>query len=215
MGLEPKSVEEPLIVENDLGPGWFYLAKNRKDFLKMHPLLIIWDDVARKSDVAVYDRHFRDDNMLQYLRIALWQLSMNQTNVADFVLMLYATLEQKRVREVYEQLSWLSLRGRGEFCIRSANGCCRWEVSKNFYLQRKKVRDAFERFLASDKVGFVLTGQSGVGKSNFVLSLAEEFGDMGSRVCFLMFDGARLNSGALFNNNCRRTFRSLYTFGRR
>lgn len=195
MGLEPALEADPLTIDADLGTGWFYLAKDRKDFLKMHPLLIVWDEFAEKPDIAVYDRYLRDDNLLQYLRVALWQFSVNQANVADFILMLYATLEQKRVREAYTQLNWLSLREVANTISEHQMSAVSGKYQTKLYLQRKNIREAFESFLASDKAGFVLTGQSGVGKSNFVLSLVEEFMDKRSRVCLLMFDGAHLDPG--------------------
>ena len=62
---------------------------------------------------------------------------------------------------------------------------------KELYLQRDKIHQEFEHFLQSEKRCFVLIGKSGVGKSNFLLALAEEL-QARSNMCMLMYDGANL-----------------------
>jgi GTPase SAR1 family protein len=62
------------------------------------------------------------------------------------------------------------------------------------YLQREKTHRAFEQFLhSSEKKCFVLIGKSGVGKSNFFLSLYDEFQrSQDDTQAMLMYDGANL-----------------------
>lgn len=61
----------------------------------------------------------------------------------------------------------------------------------DLYWQRLSVRRAFDEFLASNRRCFVLLGSSGVGKSNFLLALAEEL-QAGSDNGVLMYDAAPL-----------------------
>ena len=56
---------------------------------------------------------------------------------------------------------------------------------QRLYLQRESVFRALQNFLVSDKKVFVLIGKSGVGKSNFVLSLPYSF-----PAHFIIFEGA-------------------------
>jgi len=42
---------------------------------------------------------------------------------------------------------------------------------------KKLVKTAFDDFLLSEKRGFILVGKSGVGKSNFILALTDDFGE--------------------------------------
>ena len=194
MGLEITAVSEGLETERELGLDWFYLSKERQDFLKMHPLLIVWDDVPDKADVAVYDRYIREDNVLRYLTATLWRKILDDTNVFDFIRMLYTTLEEyKWGRERYRQLSWWKLQEVAQTISKRQMAAVLGKYQAELYLQRDQTRAAFERFMVSDKVGFVLTGQSGVGKSNFVLALAQELRRQQSRVCLLMYDGARID----------------------
>ena len=68
----------------------------------------------------------------------------------------------------------------------------RRKYDKELYLQRNIVRQHVEAFLEDrEKRGFILVGKSGVGKSNFLLALAEEL-HARSNVCVLMYDGANL-----------------------
>ena len=62
------------------------------------------------------------------------------------------------------------------------------------YLQREKTRQTFEKFLRSpEKKCFILIGKSGVGKSNFLLSLYDEFQQtLHAKQAVLMYDGATL-----------------------
>lgn len=193
-GLEITSVSDPLETEHELGLGWFYLSKERRDFLKLHPLLIFWEDITERSDVAVYDRHIREDNLLQYLTVTLWRKILDSTNVFDFIRMLYTTLEEyKRGREKYRQLAWWKLQEVAQAISQQQMATVSGKYRTDLYLQRDKTRTAFEDFLASDKICFVLTGTSGVGKSNLLLALADEYGKKRPGVCLLMYDGAQLD----------------------
>jgi hypothetical protein len=63
------------------------------------------------------------------------------------------------------------------------------------YLQREEVYRAFQDFLRSDKTCLILTGRSGVGKSNFILSLLDEY-QTSDTAYGLAYNGARLSSEA-------------------
>jgi len=192
-GLEITPIPDPLETELKLGLGWFYLSKERRDFLKLHPLLIFWGDIVDQQDVAVYDRYVREDNLLQYLTVTLWRKILDDTNVFDFIRMLYTTLENKGGRGKYRQLTWWKLQEVAQDISQQQMTTVSGKYQTALYLQRDKTKIAFEDFLASDKVCFVLTGKSGVGKSNFILALGEACGRKQLGVCLLAYDGAQLD----------------------
>jgi DNA replication protein DnaC len=59
------------------------------------------------------------------------------------------------------------------------------------YLQRMAAKSLVDRFLKSESTALLLLGKSGVGKSNFLLSLLEDYIDIES-TAILMLDAARL-----------------------
>ena len=54
------------------------------------------------------------------------------------------------------------------------------------------MKQAFDDFLQSDKTCFLLLGQSGVGKSNFVMSLLDEY-QKRRDLCLLVYNTAQLS----------------------
>ena len=199
-GLQVVSAPTPLRTPHELGLGWFYLSKQNRDFLKLHPLLVFWEEPSLElavplvhGDTAIYDRFVRD--RLQYLVTSLWATVTDENSVADFVRLLYYTIEQvKREQQEAERLTWRQLQEIAGAISRRRMAGVLGKYRSDLYLQRDKTQEAFEEFLASDKGCFILTGKSGVGKSNFLLALAEEYGwDPSSDVCLLMYNGAKLN----------------------
>jgi hypothetical protein len=200
-GLQVVSAPTPLQTQHELGPGWFYLSKQNRDFLKLHPLLVFWEEpsfeltaVPSQGDTAVYDRFIRD--RLQYLITSLWTTVTDENSVADFVRLLYYTIEQvKREQQEAERLTWWQLQEIARAISQRRMAGVLGKYRSDLYLQRGKTKEAFQDFLASDKVCFILTGKSGVGKSNFLLALTEEYAwEPSSDVCLLMYNGAKLSS---------------------
>ena len=179
--------------------GWFYWRSvQRGDYLPLHPLLVFWDEMAKEDqDVAVYDRYAFDK--LQYLLALLGKLVFDDRLVRDFVLLILETLqEDKRRREQVERLTWDRL---GEICENISQqrmATVRRKYNPRLYLQRVQAYEAFQRYLTSEKKSFVLVGKSGVGKSNFVLSLMDELRNRDD-VIVLMYDGGQLKVGPSIN----------------
>jgi len=199
-GLQVVSAKTPLQTQHELGTGWFYLSKQNRDFLKLHPLLVFWEEpsfelaaLPSQGDTAIYDRFVRD--RLQYLITSLWATVTDENSVADFVRLLYYTIEQvKREQQEAERLTWWQLQEIARVISQRHMAGVLGKYRSDLYLQRGKTKEAFEDFLASDKVCFILTGKSGVGKSNFLLALSEEYGwEPSSDVCLLMYNGAKLS----------------------
>ncbi|MCX6911789.1 MAG: hypothetical protein NT167_01805, partial [Verrucomicrobia bacterium] len=97
----------------------------------------------------------------------------------------------KTERREAGQLTWAGLQSIGAEISGLRMATVRGKYDARRYLQREGARAAFERFLHSDKRCFVLTGKSGVGKSNFFLALADEL-QQRNDLCLLMYDGAQI-----------------------
>ena len=74
------------------------------------------------------------------------------------------------------------------------------------YVPRRETCRAFEAFLASDKRGFVLTGNAGVGKSNFLLAVQAELQQSREDICLLLYDGAHLQVESCLNEVITQDF---------
>jgi hypothetical protein len=193
----------------ELRPGWFYLRKEAEDFLRLHPLIVFWEqqpvtgDLVQ-GDTGIYDHFVPDYERLRYLLDTLGKVSVEdvkntQTFAVDehtvqaFITLIYDTIEEiKRKRQQTDRLTWWQLR---DICLditQKRMASVRKKYRRELYLQRDKTRQAFEHFLSSEKRCFVLIGKSGVGKSNFFLALDEQLLRPRSDVCVLMYDGAYL-----------------------
>lgn len=177
-------------------PGWFYLRTATEDFLRLDPWFVFWDESLEgnellPTDIGVFDRlvYVR----LRYLLTTPGQTRMDDKRVNEFTHQILDAIEEHRSkRQEAEKLTWVQLCDIGEEISKRRMATVRGKYHKGLYLQRDKVHRQFEAFLAEPhKRGFVLVGKSGVGKSNFLLALAEELQSR-SNVCMLMYDGANL-----------------------
>ena len=75
------------------------------------------------------------------------------------------------------------------------------------YLQRDKIYQSFQNFLKSDKRCFVLIGKSGVGKSNFLLSLEEDFSSK-SNFGLLIYDSNQFKKDRSITKTISHDFNS-------
>jgi len=205
------SGQEPLRTEQALGEGWFYLSKDRTKFLQLHPLLIYWDEETAaieevRRDAAIFDKFTWQQ--LTYLATVLGMAVpiTDRTAIAEFVRLVFETVEQvKREREAVERLTWWVLQRVARTISADRMGDARRRYSPEVYLQRKQAKEVFEGFLDSDVTCLLITGKSGVGKSNFILSLADAYAD-DPYVCTLLYNGARLSAEAPMEATLTRDF---------
>ena len=195
-GLKILIEREPRPKNEELRQGWFYLRWGSDEFLPLYPFIVFWEETSGISpldtDTGIYDRFIYEN--LQYLLASLGTTFMAGESVQRFISVLYETIENaKRHQEVTEKLNWWQLR---DFCTditdkRMATVATKYRLE--LYLQRDTIWEAFQSFLASDTKCFVLIGKSGVGKSNFFLSLRETLASRRD-TCVLMYDGANLKA---------------------
>ncbi len=186
----------PLITNVSLEPKQFYLSKGQQDFLAMYPLLIFWEDPTASdtsnqeaSDTGLYDTFTKTS--VNYILTVLQRMIQDRSRVGEFVRLLYYTIEQEKHGQP-QRLTWHILQDIATQIAEQRFEDVRAKYQQEVYLQRQDVKAAFEDFLASDKTAFLLLGKSGVGKSNFILSIAEEH-QADDYLCLLLYNGAKLD----------------------
>ncbi len=179
-----------------LTSGWFYLRAGTEEFLPLHPLLIFWEETTEPTDTGVFDRWIQE--RLKYLLATPGQIRFDEKRVRDFVKLIYLTIqeaaeEHEQEKQKAETLIWVQLCDICKDITEHRLATVRGKYHRDLYLQRDTARQHVEAFLADRaKRGFVLVGKSGVGKSNFLLALAEDLQQSRDDICVLMYDGASL-----------------------
>jgi hypothetical protein len=131
-------------------------------------------------------------NHLEYLLASFNRRVPIEANLGQFLKTLFDTIEEvKTQRREANQLTWASLQSISAEISGLRMATVRGKYDARRYLRRQSAREAFEDFLYSDKRCFVVIGKSGVGKSNFILALADELRHRND-LCFLTYDGAQL-----------------------
>jgi hypothetical protein len=201
---------QPIPDCRELNSGWFYLRRETADLLLLHPFLVSWEEeppsakLAFPADTAIYDHFFYD--RLQYLLTSLNRRVPIEANLGQFFKILFDTIEEvKAQRREANRLTWANLQSISAEISELRMATVRGKYDARRYLQREGTREAFERFLHSDKRCFVLTGKSGVGKSNFFLALANELRQRND-LCLLMYDGAQIRVEPSITETISRDF---------
>jgi hypothetical protein len=190
-GLEPSRVELEMSGTEAVQPGRFYLDCDRDEgcFYELHPLFLPWpsdfldwekrevgDDSTRKQ-AAIYDSYIK--NKIHYAVHTDYVKDLvltDEETIARFLELFEESLKQiQPARSVSRGLHWREFREIVGEITKIETEVIREKYSKDLYLQREYIKSAFEHFLETNKVAFVLLGQSGVGKSNFVLSMYEAY----------------------------------------
>jgi hypothetical protein len=186
-------------MQEDLRIGWFYLTRQDQLVLALHPLFVLWAgeeepelQAASERDAAVYERASLE--VVEYVAtVAGVLVGDRNTELRDQFRELVQDLRGRSISFAQMPLTWAGLRQTAGQLSVDHMGTVRDKYRPELYLQRDEIMAKLQEFLASDKGCFVLTGKSGVGKSNFVLSLVDEFAGQ-ENVALLMYDAARLDA---------------------
>jgi hypothetical protein len=103
---------------------------------------------------------------------------------------------QQSAMPLHEPLTWPRLK---KICKEiSRSGVARIEIhyDRNLYFRREGLVEEFEKFINSEQIGFVLTGSSGVGKSQFLMWLYDSYQVEHENVCCLIYDATILPTSA-------------------
>jgi len=206
-GLEPKIVEINMEETESVQPGRFYLDNcgDTGCFYELHPLFLPWPssfldweksgkETGQDSiHAAIYDSYLK--NRVRY--------SVSTEYVKNLVLVDKETIERflqlfeerlqfaQPVRTEVKSLHWMQFKRTANEITALETEAIREKFSSDLYLQRQHIKSAFEHFLTSDKVAFVLLGKSGVGKSNFILSMNEVYRET-QDTHMIVFNSARM-----------------------
>lgn len=212
-GQEIKSVSKPLRHEGRLEGDWAYVSQDRGRLLELHPWLLFWHDPVK--DAALFD-HFSTD-LLHYLAtvsgvnatikrhpdviVSGFGLAginkeiVDEAIIKEFVELVYDTiLEVKAERETAERLTWSVLKRKAFQISEQRIGDAQDKYRPQLHHRRGVIEDIFDRFLASDKTGLVLVGESGVGKTHFILRQRRRLQD-NPHICTLVYRGTYLDAG--------------------
>ena len=141
--------------------------------------------------MAIYDTF--TNKSVNYIATVLGKLVETPSLMSEIKILYYNIEKVKQHRHEAQRLSWSLLQDLAQKIADQRFGDVRTKYYRELYLQRQEVRAAFCDFLDSDKTAFLLLGKSGVGKSNFFISLADEFQSQ-DKVCFLLYNGAKLET---------------------
>ena len=198
-GLEVGHGQAELRADERVDEGNFYIRERATgDMLKLYPLTLSWlletplgDVEGAKTEAALYKRLAGE--LVVYMLPATGEDRPTE-KVLDEIVKLQVLVRQ--AREEWAEapsLTW-------ELLLEGLAGVTKEQVGEGvekydsrLYLERGDVREAFEEFLWGDQQGFVLTGKSGVGKSNFLLALRDVYGDKAGPVGIVMYNGANLH----------------------
>jgi len=197
-GLEIGRGEAELGGGEQVEEGNFYLRERESGaILKLYPLTLSWllekplAEVKGTSAEAALYKSLRG-NRATYLLPVMLADRQTEEEVDEIVKLL---LLVQRAREEWAEapaLTWELLVEGLERITEEQVGEGEGKYDRELYLERKGVKEAFEEFLWGEKRGFVLTGKSGVGKSNFLLALRDEYREGGADVCMMVYNGANL-----------------------
>lgn len=178
-----------------LQPYWYYLSKDRCDFLLLNPLLMPWH--TRPEETAIFRRLTKNTNLL-YLLTLTGEMLTDTTHLIDFLALMDRIEQVKRVIRKTEELTWLQVSATAVEITANRMATVAGKFDSDVYLQRQDVLALFKTFMASEARCFVLTGKSGAGKSNFVLSLPSEY-QTDHDLCLLMIDALQIDTGKGLN----------------
>jgi hypothetical protein len=114
--------------------------------------------------------------------------------VLELQAQVYELTSRKPVRSLSSSLTWLELKRIAHKITQGSMSRVANRYSTDLYQPREDLQEQFQAFLESDKVCFVLVGNSGAGKSNFLLSLDDQRLNLFPHICPIVYDGACLNS---------------------
>lgn len=202
VGNQLTNISHTFHVEQQLLQDHVYLTKDFENFLLLHPLIIFWSDYADsqsidtlQSDLALFSSLTKKTGL--YSATVLRKIVRDPSTFEDLIDLFQKFGKRKNPLDTLPQHTWQSLQDTARVIagrrFEDNRLSSRSKYDRQLYLQRSEVKDAFEEFLYSNKRVFLILGKSGVGKSNFILSLSDEF-EAQDTICLLYYDGAKLQS---------------------
>lgn len=161
--------------------GRLYLKRGDKQVLSLYPLMIFWlekfEQVSanESKDAAIFNR--LTPQSIEYIATVIHKVITDQDDelLAMFRELIFYNLEHIKLAVKKTTFSWAGLSSAMKALTIEYLKSIGDKYNPNIYFQRESTLNEFRKFLYSDKKCFVLTGKSGVGKTNFIASLVDEF----------------------------------------
>jgi|GEM_PF-3834251 hypothetical protein len=214
-GLGVESVSTPIITKKLIKPKLFYLSNKNFEYLSIYPFFLL-DDSHHLKDSILYDR-FRSKS-LDYLATTLgYRLNLtNEDLIEDFIL----TINKLQKDEIegnkkikFESATWKDFKIISSRISERGVATISAKYIEELYVQRTRVKKSTELFLSSHKPCVSIVGPSGSGKSNFLLSIYNEYKE---NIAYspILFNGALLNAEESFQEMLQFEFsKYLYLEG--
>jgi hypothetical protein len=198
MGLEIEICEHN-IGYAELVPGRYYLVHDLTEFLELTPLLAHWRNQNPYTAILELDER----GGLVYL---LANSILDETwidynfNLGEFHKLKSKINKHIEVKIHWNAITWLELRDLAHEKNHQSILKAKDRFSDELYQQRNHLMRTFlDFFEKSDRNCFVLTGESGVGKSSFILSLVEHLKRDDPDVILLMVKAGQIDPRAGLN----------------
>jgi hypothetical protein len=209
-GTTPTPVKVSIPEDVEIKPHQFYLRDMRDNRLTLlSPLFLPWpSDLFKLSEprktgdenqLAMYAKYYQQkkDNeykiLYQVVTSAITKLELVEGNVfSEFLEQVIYRVEAIRQKILAaKKLGWdLFARIASDINEIEVQGV-KEKFESELYYERGHIRKMFDHFLQSDKTALVLLGDSGVGKSNFLLSLTEIYRG-NNNICIIFLNSSRL-----------------------
>ena len=157
--------------------------KGNDDSVSWSIALTFWDEFPNEFD-----------QLLKATKETLGGENINYKALNDFIGKLNdaGTTNKLKERSQKIKLTWELLQEVCKEVLEQRVAVIKSKYESNTYFQRQEALKVFRQFIDSDKVGFILTGKSGVGKSSFIMSLKDEYSKQ-SEVCLLIYNAGTLD----------------------
>ncbi len=209
-GTAPAHVKVSLTEDVEIKPQQFYLRDIRDNRLTLlSPLFLPWPSdlfklsapgkTGEENQLAMYAKYYQQkkDNeykiLYQVVTSAITKLELIEGNVfSEFLEQVIYRVEAIRQKILAaKKLGWdLFAKIASDINEIEVQGV-KEKFESELYYERSYIRKIFDHFLQSEKTAFVLLGDSGVGKSNFLLSLVEIYGQ-DNNICIIFLNSSRL-----------------------
>lgn len=148
-----------------------------------------WRQLVAIAAVLELDETSADELLRSASLPEIRRLRTQVSNGEQHLLASWSTAHASPV--VSAPLAWETLQQAAARLTQSELGLLEERFRPDLYVQRQDLLQDFLRFVSSDKTAFVVTGNSGVGKTSFLLSLVES-SQASQTHCLCVYDGARL-----------------------
>ena len=194
-GIHPISVVFPVEQQYPIQVDHLYLWTQSSDgnrYYNLSPLIIPWHPDRESQDAAIYESLTK--TRIRYLATLLRTTVISEA--PDILAFLNSILNEIRQRmhterQVRRYLNWALWRQTIFDITKNETETIRAKYDPSIYLERQAANAIVDQFLLSESTALLLLGKSGVGKSNFLLSLCDAYSNR-DNTAILMLNAALL-----------------------